>query len=185
MIKFTIPVKPRTKKNIGEKFGRLTVLEVKYIPDKTGRKRAIAFCQCECGNRLNVRLDAIKCGKTISCGCYHHDVCKQGCKPLKHGMTNSRLYNVWQGMKQRCYYPKHDHYKDYGGRGITICDEWKNDFLAFYNWAMKNGYDKNAPINQCTIDRIDVDGIYEPSNCRWVSQAVQIANKRKKGVKND
>lgn len=182
MIKFTIPVRPRTKKNVGQQFGRLTVLDVSYIKDSNGHRRTIALCKCVCGKILDVRLDAIKSGRTVSCGCYHTDICKQGCKPLKHGMTNSRLYNVWQGMKQRCYYPKHDHYKDYGGRGIIICDKWKNDFRAFYSWAMKNGYDEGADINQCTIDRINVNGNYEPSNCRWVPQSVQVANKRKKEV---
>lgn len=172
----------QTLKNneIGKKYGRLTVLKKFSKEDAKGRKRTFLKCICDCGNEVTVRMDIIKSGQSKSCGCYHIDICKEGCKPKKHGMTNDRLYNVWQGIKQRCYYPKHDHYKYYGGRGIKMCDKWKNDYLTFYKWAMKNGYDKDAPINKCTIDRIDVNGNYEPSNCRWVDQKTQMANKRKK-----
>lgn len=171
-----------TSKEINQKFGRLTVLEKFRKKDKNGYGRTYAKCVCECGNKVTARLDLIKSGSIVSCGCYHVDLCKTGCKPLKHGMTNDRLYNVWQGIKQRCYYSKHDHYKDYGGRGIKMCKKWKDDYLAFYKWATENGYDKDAPINQCTIDRIDVDGDYEPSNCRWVDQKTQMSNKRKRSI---
>lgn len=166
--------KHKSSNEIGKKYGRATILEIKRKNNKT-----FALCKCDCGNIFETRLDALKDGTTYSCGCYHHDLCKQGTKPIEHGMTDSRLYNVWQGMKQRCYYPKHNRYNDYGGRGIRICEEWKHSFQAFYSWAIQNGYDKNAKRNQCTIDRINVNGNYEPDNCRWVSQSVQNINKRK------
>ena len=85
----------------------------------------------------------------------------------------TRLYGIWCGMKQRCYNPKSCNYKYYGGRGIAVCDEWQNDYKAFYDWAMSNGYCSNL-----SIDRINVNGNYEPSNCQWVTQSYQILNRR-------
>lgn len=88
-----------------------------------------------------------------------------------HGMRNTSLYSKWCSMKRRCSYQKDKRYPNYGGRGITVCDEWKNSFEAFYEWAMKNGYEKGL-----TIDRIDCNGNYEPSNCRWATTKVQNRN---------
>jgi transcriptional regulator with XRE-family HTH domain len=96
----------------------------------------------------------------------------------KRPKNNKRLYQVFRNMIQRCYNPNCPDFKDYGGRGITICDEWLYDFGAFWDWAMANGYDENAKYGECTIDRIDVNGKYEPSNCRWVSMMVQNWNRR-------
>lgn len=91
----------------------------------------------------------------------------------KHNKYNSRIYRIWRGMKDRCYNINSKDYKNYGGRGIVVCDEWLNDFMSFYNWSMNNGYDDSL-----TIDRIDVNGNYEPSNCRWVTQKQQQRNRR-------
>lgn len=90
-----------------------------------------------------------------------------------HGQTHTPLYNVWYGIKQRCYYKKNISYKNYGARGIKICQEWLDDFMDFYNWAMDNGYQEGL-----TIDRIDVNGNYEPSNCKWSTKEQQANNKR-------
>lgn len=91
----------------------------------------------------------------------------------KHGLKGTRLYRIWNGIKNRCFNPNYHRYSDYGGRGIKVCDEWKNDFQSFYDWSMSNGYSDNL-----TIDRINNDGNYEPSNCRWVGLKVQANNSR-------
>ena len=90
-----------------------------------------------------------------------------------HGKSHTRLYKIWIGMKKRCYNPRSNAYERYGGRGIGIYQEWLNDFMSFYNWSMENGYNDNL-----SIDRIDVNGNYEPSNCRWATIDEQSSNKR-------
>lgn len=96
----------------------------------------------------------------------------------KHNCSHTKLYRVWINMKSRCNNPNNIGFKDYGKRGITVCDEWY-DFVSFKEWAEANGYDENAPYRQCTLDRIDVNGNYEPNNCRWVSQEIQNRNMRR------
>lgn len=96
----------------------------------------------------------------------------------RHGMSNTRLYSIWNSMKGRCFNPADRNYKWYGARGITVCEEWKTDFLAFYSWAMENGYQPNAPRGVCTLDRRDPDGDYCPENCRWITIQEQERNKR-------
>ena len=97
-----------------------------------------------------------------------------------HGMSKTRINNIYHSMKERCYCETQNTYKRYGGRGIKVCDEWlgKYGFRNFYNWAMSTGYDYNAKRGECTIDRINVDGNYEPSNCRWVDAKIQRSNQR-------
>lgn len=99
----------------------------------------------------------------------------------KHGGTGTRLHKVWTMMKQRCSNPNIVEYHRYGGRGIKVCDEWLS-FVNFRDWAMANGYDPEAPRGECTLDRIDNDGNYEPSNCRWIDLKEQMANRPKRGL---
>lgn len=95
-----------------------------------------------------------------------------------HGESKTRLYCTWQNMKARCYRKSAREYENYGGRGISVCAEWKNDYIAFRDWSLSHGYDANAPHGECTLDRIDVDGDYCPSNCRWISNFEQQSNRR-------
>lgn len=168
---------------IGKRFGRLVVL------DKVSQKgRATWLCACDCGEETVVSRTSLFSGKTKSCGCLERENRQavwsksHNGRALKCGHRsrryNERLYNVWNGIKSRCTNPNVKCYSAYGGRGITVCDEWRNDFTVFQKWAIENGYDENAPFGECTIDRIDVNGNYEPANCRWVSMEVQRLNKR-------
>lgn len=149
---------------VGQKFGRLTVLKRNDLLKKWD-------CVCECGKYVSVRAAALNNGNTKSCGCLQRDITSITGK--KHGMEGTKIYNVWKGMKQRCFNSNHKSFKYYGGRGIVVCDEWKNDFQAFYDWAMENGYEEGL-----TIDRIEAEGNYEPSNCEWVTQKQNNSHRR-------
>ena len=124
-----------------------------------------------CGEEFRVQMRSVKNGNTKSCGCYNKRRASETHKT--HGKCYTRLYIIWTKMKDRTLNTKHKHYNGYGGRGITICEEWKNDFMSFYNWAMKNGYS-----DKLSIDRIDNDGNYCPENCRWTTRVIQQRNQR-------
>ena len=153
----------------GQKFGRLKVVE-HYGSNKNGR--ALWLCHCDCGNKKVVVGNSLINKVTTSCGCYNKEHSKH--IHTKHNMSYSKLYKVWQGMKTRCYNKNFMYYCNYGARGITICNEWLNDFKSFYDWAINSGYKEGL-----TIDRINNDGNYEPSNCRWITRAEQNRNQRK------
>lgn len=153
----------------GKTFGRLVVTG-RASNDKRGKSRWV--CKCLCGKNKVVSADSLLSGKTKSCGCYRKETAPKN-NPAKHGMSRTRLWTIWCGMKSRCYYPKNIAFKDYGGRGIKVCAEWLHDFCAFRDWAFKNGYSENL-----TIDRINCNGNYEPANCKWSTYEEQENNRR-------
>lgn len=157
----------------GNRFGRLTVIS--RLPSVN--KRTMWLCKCDCGNEVSVDAGNLHSDNTQSCGCLQRDMTSRANKT--HGLRGTRLYRIWDCMHTRCYRKSYHAFKHYGGRGIRICDEWINDFQAFYDWSMSHGY-----RDDLTIDRIDTDGNYCPENCRWVTMSEQNKNKRfKNGCK--
>lgn len=176
----------------GQRFGRLVVVQRSPDVIVTRSRRTFGkvmwLCICDCGNEITVDGVNLRAGRTRSCGCLQKEkaakICRDIGKASKHGDSspgNNRLYNVWASMKSRCSNPNHHAYNDYGGRGITVCEDWK-EYRSFKKWAMENGYNPDAERGQCTIDRINVNGNYCPENCRWVSMDIQNANKRNKNT---
>lgn len=161
---------------IGKKFNRLTVLEF-VGTDKYGNTKFL--CECDCGNRKVLLGSKVKGGRTKSCGCLHSETARNNTK--KHLSSHTKLYSVYAHILSRCFCKTNKNYHNYGGRGITVCEEWadkEKGFDKFKEWAYQNGYDENAKFGNCTIDRINNDGNYEPSNCRWVDIKTQANNKR-------
>lgn len=171
-------IKSETAKNntfvdiTGMTFGRLTAIEC--VGSKNNRAQWLL--QCSCGNMIIANGKDVRSGNTKSCGCQKKESAVT--TPYIDGRSSERLNRVWYGMMARCYNPNTNSYKNYGGRGISICDEW-HDYAKFRTWALENGYNPDAEFGECTIDRINNDGNYEPQNCRFVDSKVQAKNKRK------
>lgn len=155
---------------VGRRFGRLVVLKRSV----NCGARTVWECKCDCGNICNVKSYCLRDGTTRSCGCLQREwAAEQGKNNATHNSCHTKLYIVWKSMKQRCYYTGNRSYKHYGGRGISICDEWLNDFNNFKIWAYNNGYSEDL-----TIERKNVNGNYCPENCTWVPIEDQARNKR-------
>lgn len=154
-----------------QKFGRLTVIK---INGKIGCETTW-LCRCDCGNVVSVMGGNLRAGRAKSCGCLNHENIN---KPRKHGKTNTRLYRIWKNMKTRCYNTNFPQYRYWGGKGIKICKEWIDSFENFYSWSMANGYSDSL-----SIDRIDCDKDYSPSNCRWADIYTQNNNRKFGGKK--
>jgi hypothetical protein len=158
---------PRNPDMVGKRFGRLVVLSFSH---RNEGKQAFWLCQCDCGNQIITQGYSITSGATKSCGCLCSEINKT--VHTTHGKYYTRIHKIYSYMMTRCYNKKSDAYNNYGGRGIMICDEWKNDFISFYNWAYQSGYQDNL-----TIERIDVNGNYCPENCTWIPLVEQGKNK--------
>lgn len=153
---------------VGERFGRLVVVCFSH----TKNEAAHWYCRCDCGGESIVRGYSLR-HRTKSCGCLHREASAATCRSFtKHGLHGTRIYRIWNGMKTRCTSPRHNRWHVYGGRGIAICPGWST-IESFMKWALSSGY-----ADHLSIDRINPNGNYEPSNCRWATDKEQQGNRR-------
>ena len=157
----------KVKDLTGKRFERLVVIS---RVENNIHGKSVWKCKCDCGKIVNVVAGDLKSGNTLSCGCFRKE---NPCR-IKHGLAfKHSLYYTWLDIKKRCYNERIKQWNDYGGRGISVCEEWRNDFKKFYDWAISNGWEKGL-----SLDRIDNNGNYAPTNCRWVTMNIQQNNKR-------
>ena len=166
---------------VGKRFGKLLVVErAANVVNPSGKSVITYKCRCDCGTEKIIRKCHLVSGKIVSCGCFHNE--QLGKTKKKHGFSHKeRLYGLWTNMKDRCYNKNNSHYMSYGGRGISVCDDWKDDYLSFRSWCLSNRYEekiRKSGRNDLTIDRINVDGDYEPDNCRFLTNKENCLNKR-------
>lgn len=154
----------------GERFGRLVVIGKSHTDNN---KKIVWKCLCDCGNEALARTHDLKTGHTNSCGCYQREMTSKASRT--HGMRHTKIYHTWLDMKDRCFNPKNKRFEDWGGRGITVCDEWKHDFQAFHDHVSRLPHFGEAGYS---IDRINNDGNYEPGNVKWSTATEQNRNKR-------
>lgn len=163
---------PKSIDLTGQRFGKLVVIkQAESAIMKNGYPLRKWLCKCDCGNDVVVRVADLKNGNTKSCGCYQREVARK--IKTKHNGCEERMYSIWCNMKTRCLNPNVPAYKDYGGRGITICQEWTDSYTAFRDWCLDNGYKDTL-----TIERIDVNRGYEPDNCTFIGKEKQPLNAR-------
>lgn len=150
-------------KYVGQKFGRLVILKYSH---RNKHSHPYYICKCDCGNIKTINIYSLKSGLTKSCGCYNKE------QNTKHGMSRSPEHKAWYDLNDRCYNQKNKKYKDYGGRGIRVCERWKNSFVAFQKDMGPR------PSKQHSVERIDNDKGYEPDNCKWATRHTQTRNRR-------
>ncbi|MEG0359729.1 MAG: hypothetical protein RR598_10730 [Anaerorhabdus sp.] len=150
---------------IGKKINKLTILSFEKTNGNT-----YAFCRCDCGGEKRIIYSNIRKGLTTSCGCHQINRIKEVC--VTHGKSKSRIHKEWRSIKYRIKNKSASDYEYYGGKNISMCDEWESNFESFYEWSISNGYNDTL-----TIDRIDNNGNYEPSNCRWISHQKNCFNR--------
>lgn len=160
---------------IGRKFGKLTVDGIVVTRDPKGRSMIRWNTTCDCGNKILAVPSKLALGVQTGCVCVNREETRK--RATKHGESHTRLFTIWVNMRDRCNNPKNKRYDRYGGRGISVCNEWNNNYEPFRDWSRENGYDENAKYGECTLDRIDVNGNYEPSNCRWTDIKTQQRNR--------
>lgn len=164
---YTKPTNPRFIDLTGQTFGRLTVISYQLTDCY---HYALWLCRCSCGSDCTIKGTSLRFGRTQSCGCLHKERLIARC--TTHGDTHSRLYNTYNNILKRCYNKNEVSYKDYGERGIGVCEEWRSSYETFRDWAHSNGY-----RDDLTIERKDVNRGYEPENCTWIPKSQQNLNR--------